>query len=239
MLSYEDFEEIASIQASLFTPNFSFDSSAILRELFAIQPELFDGAPTVLPIPQDAPPDIPRITLQNMNRSLKLDVSPSRINLYRTKSAADDVVVIDEFTNLASQFLNNYLERVNARCGRLAAVIRRFLIIENPGLEIAAHFCRAEFMEAPFDNPRSFELHAHKVYTLRDFDTVNSWVRLRSGIAQFQGSAPRSSIIIEQDINTISEDMGEKNYTQEQIVEFYEIVADEFDTILQLYFRGE
>jgi len=237
MLSYEDFEKIASIQASLFTPNFSFDSSAILRELFAIQPELFDGAPTVLPIPQDAPPEIPRITLKNMDQSLKLDVSPSRINLYRTKSAADDIVIIDEFTNLASQFLNNYLERVNARCGRLAAVIRRFLIIEKPGFEIAAHFCREEFMEAPFDRPESFEVHAHKVYDLSDFDRVNSWVRIRSGVAQFADRAPQHAIIIEQDINTLSEGMENRDYSEQQINRFFEIVADEFDIILRLYFQ--
>ena len=60
MLSFEDFSEIASIQSTIFTPGFSFNSSLVLRRLLEIEPDLFDGAPTVLPSPEDAPREIPQ-----------------------------------------------------------------------------------------------------------------------------------------------------------------------------------
>ena len=77
MLSFEDFSEIASIQSTIFTPGFSFNSSLVLRRLLEIESDLFDGAPTVLPIPEDAPREIPRITLQSSNRSFKIDCTGS------------------------------------------------------------------------------------------------------------------------------------------------------------------
>jgi len=237
MLSFEDFYEVVSLQSTIFTPGFSFDSPSVLRRLFEIGSDLFDGDPTVLPIPEDAPREIPRITLQSSNRTLKIDVAPSRTNLYRIKSAADDTININDFNVLSSQFLTNYKETVNARCGRVAAIIRRFAVIENPGREIAAHFCKEDFIRAPFDRPEGFEIHAHKVYDLSDFDQVNSWVRIRSGVAQFPDSAPQRAIIIEQDINTLSEGMEDKDYSSQKINRFFGIVADEFDIILRLYFQ--
>jgi len=235
MLSFEDFSEIASIQSTIFTPGFSFNSSLVLRRLLEIEPDLFDGAPTVLPIPEDAPREIPRITLQSSNRYFKIDVAPSRTNLYRTKSAEDDIININDFITFSSQFLTNYMEIVNARCGRVAAIIRRFAVIENPGHVIAEHFCKEEFMAAPFDRPGSFEIHAHKVYDLSDFGRVNSWVRIRGVVAQFADRAQQHAIIIEQDINTLSEEMENRDYSEQQINRFFEIVADEFDIILRLY----
>ncbi len=235
MLSFEDFSEIASIQSTIFTPGFSFNSSLVLRRLLEIESDLFDGAPTVLPIPEDAPREIPRITLQSSNRSFKIDVAPSRTNLYRTKSAEDDIININDFITFSSQFLTNYMESVNARCGRVAAIIRRFAVIENPGHEIAEHFCKKEFMAAPFDRPGNFEIHAHKVYDLSDFGRVNSWVRIKNGVAQFVDRAQQHAIIIEQDINTLSEEMENRDYSEQQINRFFEIVADEFDIILRLY----
>lgn len=238
MLRFEDFSGIASIQSTIFTPGFSFDSPLVLRRLLEIEgSDLFDGAPTVLPIPEDAPREIPRITLQSSNRFFTIDVAPSRTNLYRTKSAEDDIININDFITFSSQFLTNYMEIVNARCGRIAAIIRRFAVIENPGHEIAEHFCKEEFMVAPFNRPGSFEIHAHKVYDLSDFDQVNSWVRIRSGVARFTDRAQQHAIIIEQDINTLSEEMENRDYSEQQINRFFEIVADEFDIILRFYLQ--
>jgi len=239
MLTFGDYSGIASVQATIFTPGLSFHSPSIFKKLFQIEPDLFDGDPTVLPIPEDAPKEIPRITLQNNNKSLKLEVSPSRVNFFRTKISPDDDINIENFAELSSQFLNSYLGSVDAKCGRLAAVVRRFSLVENPGRVIAVHFCRKEFLEAPFDKPENFEIHAHKAYLLKGFDRVNSWVRIRSGIAQFAGQVPKSAIIVEQDINTLSKGIEEKSYNEEEITKFYKIVAEEFDIILKLYFQNK
>jgi len=45
----------------------------------------FDGDPTILPIPSDAAPEIPRLILKNRDDSLLTTISPARIDLISSK----------------------------------------------------------------------------------------------------------------------------------------------------------
>jgi hypothetical protein len=227
---------LASIQASIFTPNLSSDSSNILKKLFKLDTKLFDGAPTVLPLPPDAPPDIPRITLQDKANTLRLEIALHRMNIYRLKGNEEDFIIPIQFHEIASPFLNSLLREFGTKCVRLAAVIKRYYKIENPASEIVNHFNKESFLKEPFDRPSEFELHSLKKYNLPDFDDVNSWVRVKSGIIHAKGATPKPAIIIEQDINTFAEDMVNKDFSEDQIHNFYEKTNEEFDNIIKLYF---
>jgi len=80
VLSFEDFQETGSIQATVFTPGFNFVTAKILTSLLDLRSGLLDGDPTILPLPEDAPVDIPRIILKNKDNSLRLEATPIRIN---------------------------------------------------------------------------------------------------------------------------------------------------------------
>ena len=237
MLSFEDFQETGSVQTTLFTPGFNFVTSKILTSLLGIGSELLDGDPEILPLPEDAPVDIPRITMKNKDNSLRLEAAPTRINFYRVKIKGDDRIAANEFIGLATDFLKETLNITGAKCGRMATVINRFCFRNNPGLEIAEHFCKEPFMKAPFDEPSAFELHAHKKYTFRSFD-VNSWVRVKSGKVRPEQGISRPIVLVEQDINTLAELMESKSYNRREISTFFRHIIKEFDKILQLYFPG-
>lgn len=235
MLLYEDFHETAQVQATIFTPGLIFSTSEILKKLINLEQNLFDGNPFVLPLPDDAPMDIPRITLENKKKTFKLEVAPNRMNFFRNKVDNEDKVKIDEFIQTASQILTELLEKINVNCGRIAIVINRFAIKDNPAKEIVLHFCEDNFMKEPFDRPSEFEIHSLKKYTFLEKYEVNSWVRIRSGHLQYEKGIIKSVINVQQDINTIAEET--RSYSSEEIIKFYNNIHDEFNKILKLYFK--
>jgi hypothetical protein len=237
MLRVNDFQEVVSIQATVFTPGFNFVTSKILPELFQIHPDEFDGDPTVLPLPQDVPLPVPRIILNDRIGSKKLEVAPERINYYRLKANSEDLISVEGFFSSAASLLTIYLERTGAKCGRIAAILTRFSYKDNPAIEIASHFCKEQFNVRPFNEPSNFEIHAHKKYRFMESFEVNSWVRVKSAFITLKPeNRATPSVIVEQDINTLSELIETINYTVSEIALFYDNILNEFNNIIHLYF---
>jgi len=236
MIKYIDFIETSSIQASLFVSTLVFSSSKFLRTILDLCSDKFDGNPVVLPIPEDAPREIPRIILERKDKSLKLEISPVRFNLFRYKTKDEHKVLINEFLKTDVELLNNINKKIGSDCVRLAVVLERYCPRKEPAKDIATHFCKKNYIKAPFDRPSSFELHSFKKYELiKSFD-VNSWVRIKSGRVQFEKGVSRPIIIAHQDINTSPEPMDKRVYKDADISKFFNNVANELDEILKLYF---
>jgi len=234
MLTYEDFQETGQVQATVFTPSFIFSTSEILKKLIELTSDMLDGDPTVLPLPEDAPHEIPRITLESKEKTYRLEVAPARISFFQNKIKEEDKVEPQEFVQRAGEVLINLLNSIGVNCGRIAAVINRFSYQDNPGKEIALHFCKDNFIEAPFDRPSEFELHSLRKYDFLQSVKVNSWVRIRSGGIKPEDGLFRPVVFAHQDINTLAEET--KTYNSEEILSFYKGVCSEFDKILKLYF---
>ncbi len=239
MITYSDFKTIGSIQATVFTPSLSFNVNKILKKLLEIDSEIFDGSPTVLPLPQDAPGELPRIILQSKNDSYKFEIAPKRMNFFRIQINDDDIISPHEFIDKATTFILQLLNEIATQSGRIAAVIKRFCNKENPPVAIAGHFCKDQFLKEPFDNPGEFQLHAHKRYPCFDFSDVNSWVRIKSGIRHRPTGPAQQIVIAEQDINTVTDKLEDNSFTNEEITIFFSNVMSEFDKILKLYFPKE
>jgi hypothetical protein len=195
---------------------------------------LFDGDPFVLPLPEDAPHEIPRITLENKDKSYKLEVAPARVNFFRNKTREEDKIIPNEFVEVAARILTSLLDNMDAKCGRIAAVLNRFAYKDDPSEEIAVHFCKDNFIKEPFDRPSGFELHSLKKYDFLGSFNVNSWVRIKSGQMKSKNGVSRPVVIAQQDINTLAEET--RVYTSEEISSFYMKICDEFNGILRLYF---
>ena len=97
------------------------------------------------------------------------------------------------------------------------------------------HFCKSEWLAAPFNRPENFEIHAHKTFQLRDQFKVNSWVRCKTGLER-EGSNP--VVLCEQDINTVAAETDQETFSTLQMNTFFGMAADELDNILDLYFPG-
>ena len=237
MVRTADFK-LSSIQITIFTPGLLFIPSKILGFVLTKWGELFDAAPVSMPFPSDAPSEIPRIILQSSDGRRKLELAPSRANMFWSRQTETDEVTAGDFLDSAANVLSDYVVIVNGKVGRIAVVLNRYAKHENPGLFLAQHFCRDRWQTAPFNRPESFEIHARKRYVLSNRFDINSWVRCKTGLIKMP--AQERIILVEQDINTLPEETETKEFSNEQIKEFCKMVLEEFDSILSLYFpEGE
>lgn len=234
MISAREFD-ILSSQFSIFTHASLFSPNKILGNLMSKFSDTFDGDTTVLPIPSDAPREIPRLTLLSSDNKIKLEIAVSRVNLFKYRK--EDATGIDEnsFLKICSDVFKEYIDCTSAKVGRLALVIVKSLEDSNPGLTLARHFCKDELMVEPFNRPERFEIHSHKKYKLSNFN-VNSWVRCKSGILKKDNV---SIILVEQDINTLSEELENNEFDIDQIQDFAAVAAEEQKTIFDKYFKTE
>ena len=131
-----------------------------------------------------------------------------------------------------------FKETFECRIGRFGAIRNVYTVNENPGVLLARHFCKDTWDEAPLNRPENFELHAHKVFSLFDSLPVNSWVRNKTGNLT-QGNDKKRIVLVEQDINTLTEKAKKKSFDSGQIASFFQRAASEFDTILNQYYPAD
>jgi len=238
-LTTENFET-AFCQATVFTPDDELSSARLLRDLLPSLTEQFDADPTILPV-QDPPlpREIPKVILQSKSGIWRYEFSSARANLFWKKPIeATDEMTLDDFFMQASKLLCDYVERMEPRIGRLAGIIKRYADHPEPGLFLSRHFCKDRWYETPLNRPENFELHAHKRFKLGDQFDVNSWVRNKTGKAT-SANESMSIVLLEQDINTLSEEAPNQNFSKEDIASFCNLIPSEFDSILKLYYPEE
>ena len=229
--------ELASCQATVFTPDGDLAVSKVMRDLYPSLATRFDGEPTILPpVPEGAPLEIPRIILESTSHEWRCEFSPARANVYwrRTKST-EACVALGNFLGKAVDILLQYAAQLSPRIARLAALATRFSPHDKPGLFLARHFCKGRWDKAPLNRPENFELHAHKSFALASGFTVNSWARSKTGKLSGDGDE-KLIVLFEQDLNTLAEAASEKEFGEAEIKKFFLAAATELDSILGLYY---
>ncbi len=228
---------IGSCQATLFTPDEEVSAVKLLSGLAPRWAERFNGEPFVLPTSEGVPREIPRLILSDRENAWRCEISSGRINFYwRRTRAGVASPTLERFYSDAITLLIDYRAFQNARVGRLAAVVTRYTRMERPGLFLAKHFCHERWHAAPLNRPENLELHAHKRYRLAGQFDVNSWVRNKTGKESPAGGDVRDIVLVEQDINTVTEEEPQVTFDEGQIRRFFTEVVPEFDHILRLYY---
>ena len=217
---------------SIFTPQVSFSLNPILKELMTNFGDVLNGQLATLPLPQDAPAEIPRLTLPSLDARFKLEIAPARVNLFRLRTKGDANVNAAEFLALARRIFQSYIQTVGAVVGRMSSVVVKYNVLNSPGLEIATHFCKDERLKTAFTRPENFEIHAHKSYERQGFH-MNSWVRTKSG---FLAPQNQPAVVVEHDLNTLHEQLTQNRFTVDDIGRFLQFADEEHESVLALYF---
>lgn len=231
MCQAKDFKFL-QLQVSIFTPTLLFSSGHIFKDIMAKYAELFDGEPLSIPLPPEVPKEIPRITFQSSDKKLKLEISESRANFYRYLQEGETDIGQAEFLETVYKVFNDYIKSTSAKVGRMAVVAIKYIEGENPAKLLAGHFCKENFIEEPFNRPENFELHSHKRYVADEFD-INSWVRCKTGRLKKEN---KPIITVQQDINTLSENLDNEEFNLALIKKFVEMANNEHKEILKKYF---
>ena|GEM_PF-486828 len=230
------------ITISFSTPGLQFRAAKVLGFLTAQYGDRFDGDPFTLPLGPVSfgglPPEVPQIILQSKNGHLRLQVGSGRLDLINnTPDQNDDEVV--EFITWARELGLQYLRQNTAKAGRIGCVLNRIAGATEPAKALAQHFCKQEWIAGPLNRPTEFEIHAHKRFRLGDLFEINSWVRVRTvtrKLANTDPPWPPNAISVEQDFNSLVEQMESRELTEDEILRFLQAAPSEMRSILDKYF---
>jgi hypothetical protein len=203
-----------------------------LAIVFATWDSLADADLMSMPLPDDAPVELPQVVLTSKDKALRLDLSKGVIVLTWDTTIGTDTPIADLLILVADLF-TKLLQASETALGRIGMVLERTAEIDNPGMALAKQLARAELLSGPLNRPEGFEFHAHKVFELRENLPVNSWIRFRT---LKQQADHYNQIQVTQDINTTGEGAGLGQFTETAMRAFFSASLAEFDSILDRYF---
>ena len=227
--------------AAVFTPEFTISSSLkVANSVVDLLGELVGEEPTILPIPKEAPAELPRIVFSSPEKKWTLNISPERTNLFFNISptSTKEEINIDEFSSITSEFFVNYQKALDLRVQRTAFVTERSTIRNDALTFILDRFCKDEQTTKgkPFFNAKRFEIHSFKKYDWESFN-LNSWVRLKYAPIKNEDGEIMPAVLVINDLNTYSLDEApEAAFSGSEIQSFYENIPQHLGTILKLYF---
>ena len=236
MITAEDFRTLG-FQTVIFTPGLQFRPNRVLADLMSRWAETLNGEPVVLPQIPDAPASVPRLILKSADSKHRVQVGPNRLDLFWDARTATDSLDIASYLQWSTEVFSHYLEITRGIVGRVAAIIKRAAMDNAPAMTLSRHFCRERWLAGPLNRPSDFELHAHKHFDLLSSFRVNSWFRCKTAKV---GEDDQSAIFVEQDFNTLAEELQTREYGPEQIRSFFSLaLLEEFNKVLDLYFPKE
>jgi len=166
---------------------------------------LFNGESAILPIPEDAPHEIPRIILDNKEKIFGCVVSPKRLE-FSFKQKEDENRKLEEvqedFLNQLSNIAKAAKTELKAKVERLGIIVRLVMFPdENP-----ADFLIRKFLtQGMIVDPRELHLDFLHRFDLGDFK-VNRWHRFRCFSPEAEEALEKpKALLIDTDINTVPE----------------------------------
>jgi hypothetical protein len=228
---------IAIAQLVIFTPDVSaFSTPKALALILGKYSHRYDGSVQALPLPEEIPQEVPRVILLSKDGTHRLDVSPLRVTSYWMRSGEMQAEP-EDILSTSIEVLEHYVQGMEFQVGRLALVLTRVCKAENPAKLIVEKFCQPELQTTIFNDSENFEIHNHKHFELKGF-SVNSWIRCKTGVliinnVEFKG------VILEQDLNTLAEELEQRRFKPEEIKSYFQVAAAEAEANLKAYFPKE
>jgi len=165
---------------------------------------LFDGDPVILPLPEDAPPQIPRIQMSSKDGRYNLSIARNKLD-FIFRYDKDDEKNLFPVPDLLEKFLvifQYFRENIHTQITRCAIVTNWIIELEKTS---AAEFLLLKYIrsDAPIIKSHELELHYLTKESIGRFE-VNKWTRIKSAR---KTSAPEQNrfIVFHIDINTLEE----------------------------------
>jgi hypothetical protein len=237
MVRSSDFR-LSTVQILAVTPNADdFDASALLVTVLNGFRDRYNGPPQVIPLPPEVPAELPRVVLTSQDQAWTFTAGPKQM-ASSWKSLNSEIESLETIAAKCVEPIGKYINDQSTAVGRIGFVVARYCQAPEPAQQLVSRFCNDELKDpwsknAPFRNSRDFQIHNLKQYKCSLNLTINSWVRCKAG-TQVSGDTP--VIVVEQDINTLSEEMDGRALSAQQVQGFLEMACQEMTSILNLYF---
>ncbi|SFL42149.1 hypothetical protein [Halanaerobium salsuginis] len=151
----------------LYTDNSLKVASKIQEDI-----SVFDGEPYVLPV-KDAPPEIPRIIMQNKNETIKLEISFQRATLIITGDDENKFETANSILDTLSDLIYNEFNWKLKRLGRYATEKVEFA-------DSAIKYLKYNYLkEEKFEDTEQFNLHWLQKETFIE-EKANFWTKINT-----------------------------------------------------------
>lgn len=219
-----DFRPI-KFMASAFTPGIGFGNilkfAGKLEEIADIE---LEGDPNILPIPQNAPPEIPRIQLFSKDGTWSVRVSLQRTIIEQTDItlAEPNHLDSDNFCKITSSFYSGMTEELEINIQRLAFVSEGVYKSENPVELLTKSIIKDSFIgeKGVFPSGKELQFHRYDLIEWSDFG-LNTWIRFKTANMDKQNEKIKV-LHIEIDLNTLTQEQDpEKVFSVEEIIKYY------------------
>lgn len=226
--------KLLNLQLVIYTPEIYYKKNIILQKIMESFSDKFDGDIISFPIPDDAPKEIPRLSLSDSQKKFKFDTSINRADFH---IFLKEPFEIDTYLSFYFELIQKYIKCTNASIGRMAIVVTKFIEKENPANFLVKYFGDKTLAEnKQFNDLNDFELHLRKIISLNNFK-INSWVRCKNAKVSFGNNKNLDSVLVIQDMNTFSEEIELKKYSIKNLKEFINLALDEQSNILKNIFK--
>jgi len=196
--------QVTNIQVALFSPGIDLsDKLALAQKVKQGTGTLFDGESIVLPIPNDAPAEIPRIVLRNKNNQISLNLSLNKIDFFiKPKSNNSLTNSSDEANKIYKSFLETLYKDSSLVIHRVGHVFNLQAPVDNSVDFISMHYF-GDFKNGESWQDINFGLLKRDVI---DEKLSNIWFRINPGKKQ-DGDLDMKKIAIMFDINTLPKEI--------------------------------
>lgn len=205
--------KLLSLQFSLFFSDIIVRPDKNFSDFSGRFPE-FDSMPTILPIPEQAPVEIPVILHNSLDGRFSCQISRSRINILIQSTSDDaDGVVIRKFLNIYNKFNHYVLSR--GKINRFGLVGNYFYVSDSPVNILIDKYFKNSILGADEIN-----LRFNKKRKSCDLE-LNDVVSFSLGYLSLYEDIERDGIIIQRDINSDSrgiDDFNNDNNILEDII---------------------
>lgn len=205
---------VKALRIALFFTSLNFADKLEIANSLTKSLSVLDGNPLIIPIPDDAPADIPRIILKSKNEDYSVNIAPQRVDFFYNEKGSEPKT----YKTFSMEMLETIRILENVLRQNFAANVNRIGLMVDVGLEqgdaikyILKYFSKTFIHKKGL---QEVQIHTLNNETINGFN-VNNWIRI---FAQ-ERDENRTKVLIRNDINTLVDD--KKTYTDKEINGFF------------------
>lgn len=214
---------ISSMQAAIFCSELLISNKEeFIYHVVQETNDFLKGEPTILPIPDDAPPEIPRIILKSKTYPYSCNFCKNRFDFfYKEQEKPNKTLeeVFPNFRNILDRLIAYVKTSLNIKVIRLGFIPNFVIELKESGNE---YLLREYLHPNLFLNPYEVQINILHKLELEPFK-VNRWIKLKP-LRMRSNIKDDRRILIEIDINTLSEEMHD--FSPDQIKQFIVFAYD-------------
>ena len=188
-------ERLLQLQFALFFKSIENRPDKLISKVDAAMGDLFDQMPNMMPLPQEAPPEIPRVTMRSSDGIYVCNISKNRIDFIGNYITSGSSVA----TNL-----EDFIEKIYSFSEAIFKdkSIIRFGFIEQYFLEHSngVDKIKSKYLKLELGNLEELSLRYNQVFVSGSLE-MNDIVEISKGSIFISGVTQKEGIIIQRDFN--------------------------------------